>query len=143
LTKYRAYYPAIGRWLSRDPIDLRGGVNLCEYVFNQPTIYSDRLGKRWHIPILENPPDDDGDDDHGDDRPGIPFGSIFSSLLGDIANAIQGLDDMIDRGFGHRPCPCAVPTPDPNEPAPTPTETPDPHSPPPQQLAPWLPPIGP
>ena len=32
LTHYRVYDPALGRWLSRDPIAERGGINLYGYV---------------------------------------------------------------------------------------------------------------
>jgi RHS repeat-associated protein len=41
---YRAYNPTIGRWLSRDPIGERGGLNLYEYVSNDPTVDFDPLG---------------------------------------------------------------------------------------------------
>lgn len=36
--------PSIGRWLSRDPIAERGGINLYGYVGNTPTSHTDRLG---------------------------------------------------------------------------------------------------
>jgi RHS repeat-associated protein len=32
LTHYRVYDPALGRWLSRDPIEEDGGINLYGYV---------------------------------------------------------------------------------------------------------------
>jgi RHS repeat-associated protein len=44
LTWFRAYVPASGRWLSRDPIGERGGLNYYGYAFNQPAQYSDPLG---------------------------------------------------------------------------------------------------
>jgi RHS repeat-associated protein len=44
LTLYRAYNPALGRWLSRDPIGEAGGVNLYGYVENGPLNKSDPLG---------------------------------------------------------------------------------------------------
>ena len=44
-TKYRAYYPVAGRWLSRDPIGEAGGVNLYGYVGNSPIDAIDRSGK--------------------------------------------------------------------------------------------------
>jgi len=37
LTLYRAYDSEIGRWLSRDPIEEDGGINLYVYVENDPT----------------------------------------------------------------------------------------------------------
>jgi RHS repeat-associated protein len=44
LTLYRAYNPALGRWLSRDPIGENGGTNLYGYVFNSPVKLVDPLG---------------------------------------------------------------------------------------------------
>jgi len=44
LTWYRAYDPNLGRWLSRDPIAERGGINLYDYVQNNSILYSDNLG---------------------------------------------------------------------------------------------------
>jgi RHS repeat-associated protein len=34
--RYRYYQPGVGRWLSRDPIEEEGGMNLLEYVGNNP-----------------------------------------------------------------------------------------------------------
>jgi RHS repeat-associated protein len=44
LTKYRAYDPKDGRWLSRDPIEEAGGLNLYGYVGSQPTKFTDPSG---------------------------------------------------------------------------------------------------
>jgi RHS repeat-associated protein len=44
LTKYRAYAPGLGRWISRDPIGERGGINLYGYVENNPSNDVDLLG---------------------------------------------------------------------------------------------------
>ena len=44
LAVYRAYDPDLGRWLSRDPIEENGGLNLYRYVENSPTSHTDRLG---------------------------------------------------------------------------------------------------
>ena len=46
LTLYRAYDSGLGRWLSRDPIEEDGGLNLYGYVFNNPVNYWDPLGLR-------------------------------------------------------------------------------------------------
>jgi RHS repeat-associated protein len=44
LTWYRAYDPDTGRWLSRDPIEEEGGLNLYGYVGNNPVYDADFLG---------------------------------------------------------------------------------------------------
>ncbi|MCK4981820.1 MAG: RHS repeat-associated core domain-containing protein [Victivallaceae bacterium] len=41
---YRYYSPALGKWLSRDPIGERGGSNLYAMVNNNPVDYWDKLG---------------------------------------------------------------------------------------------------
>jgi len=44
LTLYRAYNPALGRWICRDPIGEGGGTNLYGYVGNDPLNQVDPLG---------------------------------------------------------------------------------------------------
>jgi len=44
LANYRGYDSELGRWLSRDPIGLEGGINLHSYVSGDPIGYSDPLG---------------------------------------------------------------------------------------------------
>jgi len=44
LPLYRAYDADLGRWISRDPIAERGGINLYQYVFNNPVVFVDLLG---------------------------------------------------------------------------------------------------
>ena len=44
LAPYRAYEPETGRWLSRDPIEEEGGINLYGYVGNGPLKKTDKLG---------------------------------------------------------------------------------------------------
>lgn len=41
---YRYYNSALGRFISEDPIRLRGGVNYYSYVHNQPLLFRDALG---------------------------------------------------------------------------------------------------
>jgi RHS repeat-associated protein len=41
---YRYYSPALGRWLSRDPIEEQGGLNLYGFVNNDPVNKWDMLG---------------------------------------------------------------------------------------------------
>lgn len=44
LTRYRAYDPMAGRWLSPDPLGEAGGMNLYGYVGNDPVNATDPLG---------------------------------------------------------------------------------------------------
>lgn len=44
LTWYREYDPSLGRWASRDPLGEAGGINLYEYVGNDPTDFTDPDG---------------------------------------------------------------------------------------------------
>ncbi len=46
LALFRAYDAGLGRWLSRDPIEEAGGVNLFSYVLNNPLNKFDRFGLR-------------------------------------------------------------------------------------------------
>src|SRR5574344_1919734 len=45
---YRYYSPALGRWLSRDPIEEQGGLNLYGFVNNDPVNSHDMLGLWSH-----------------------------------------------------------------------------------------------
>ena len=38
------YNPQTGRWLSRDPVEERGGMNLYNYTENASTRFTDKLG---------------------------------------------------------------------------------------------------
>jgi uncharacterized protein RhaS with RHS repeats len=51
---YRARYysPGIGRFVSRDPIGLQGGVNLYSYVNDNPVNYTDPMGLLAQSPIV-------------------------------------------------------------------------------------------
>ena len=44
LTVRRSYSSGLGRWISRDPLELIGGLNVYSYVGNNPTIYRDAEG---------------------------------------------------------------------------------------------------
>ncbi len=46
---YRAYNAGLGRFISRDPIAERGGINLYGYVRNMSTIFSDPLGLKFWV----------------------------------------------------------------------------------------------
>ncbi len=45
---YRFYVPDSGRWLTRDPLEFEGGINLYQYVLGNPINFVDPLGlKTW------------------------------------------------------------------------------------------------
>jgi RHS repeat-associated protein len=52
LAPFRAYSAELGRWLSRDPIEEEGGINLYGYVGNDPVnwIDPDGLSPSWALP---------------------------------------------------------------------------------------------
>ncbi len=56
---YRYYSPALGRWMSRAPIEERGGLNLYGFVNNDPVNKWDTLGLFWEKEkkkeIIKNP----------------------------------------------------------------------------------------
>ena len=52
LAVHRAYYPVLGRWLSRDPVGEEAGTNLYAYVNNRPISLRDPLGL---CPLLRPP----------------------------------------------------------------------------------------
>jgi hypothetical protein len=49
VSKFRAYDPSTGRWLSRDPIGEKGGLNLYGYVGNNPIRLVDPFGQNVYI----------------------------------------------------------------------------------------------
>lgn len=51
LALFRAYDSDIGRFINRDPIEEGGGLNLYDYVANNPINYFDPLGLEWMISI--------------------------------------------------------------------------------------------
>ena len=42
---FRDYDPAIGRYAEADPIGIKGGLNLYQYAYDQPTKFSDPMGQ--------------------------------------------------------------------------------------------------
>jgi RHS repeat-associated protein len=46
---FRDYEPESGRWASKDPIFHRGGLNLYQYVSNDPVNRKDPRGEFWHV----------------------------------------------------------------------------------------------
>jgi RHS repeat-associated protein len=53
LAVYRAYDPDLGRWLNRDPSGERGGLNLYDYVSNNPLLYKDLDGRQGVLAVPE------------------------------------------------------------------------------------------
>jgi RHS repeat-associated protein len=49
----RYYTPELQRWLSRDPIAERGGINLYGFVGNDPVARLDRLGLKFGNPVCD------------------------------------------------------------------------------------------
>ena len=46
---YRWYSPALGRWLSRDPIEEDGGENIIAFCKNNPTVQMDPDGRNIYL----------------------------------------------------------------------------------------------
>src|SRR5438270_12157629 len=53
LAVYRAYDPDLGRWLNRDPIAEKGGLNLYAYVNNSPLMRLDTRGLDWRENVAD------------------------------------------------------------------------------------------
>jgi len=51
LYQKRAYCPELGRWLSRDPIEEEGGLNLYAFCGNNPVDRYDALGLLWDFNV--------------------------------------------------------------------------------------------
>ena len=58
---YRWYAPNLQRWINRDPIEEKGGLNLYSFVGNSPVVWSDAFGmdqwpKPWPPPLPPSMP---------------------------------------------------------------------------------------
>lgn len=85
LAFYRAYDADLARWLSRDPIEEEGGINLYGYVGNGPTMLIDPLGLDGYWSEV------------GDSMSGISAGMLegaFGWLLGGLEIPDDVLDDL-------------------------------------------------
>ena len=84
---FRFYEPPFQRWLNRDPIGERGGLNLYGYVGNNPTSRRDRLG-------LDFVPSDYGFEDLYNDWGGNdPSQGVLSRILNNL-NQTYPLDQI-------------------------------------------------
>jgi len=83
LTLYRAYNPALGRWLSRDPIGEAGGINLYGYVGNDPLAKIDPTGLLTILYYRS----DEGSSANGSP---IDFGHIILDVNGHYLDHIPG-----------------------------------------------------
>jgi RHS repeat-associated protein len=91
--KRRYYSTSSGGWLSVDPIGEQGGVNLCGYVSNQPTLDVDPFGQQsWgppFFPPVNNEPD----------PPGSGIGTQLTNLgakCGKVLRKLSGVKSSSD-----------------------------------------------
>ena len=96
---FRDYEQSVGRWLSRDPIEERGGINLYGLAGNDSLDGADPLGLRWIYtgvpPVMTWVPDDSPPPDGPgmpNDPPTFAVGLIpvYGSSLNSIYNFSQG-----------------------------------------------------
>ena len=103
LTWFRAYDPALGRWLSRDPIRELGGLNIYAYVRNNPINLFDPLGLRDIGPVNPGPNDYSSDGGGGSSRSdcnntGFSFSDFLKSIFS-LGNA----KSVADKAAGVKP----------------------------------------
>jgi len=139
LATYRAYDPNLGRWISRDAAGERGGVNLYQYVLNDPTNLIDPSGHSPWRPVpgsggwdTRHDPSAGGGDpahDHYRDPRGRDYDRRVYPDGTQKPHGDGGLDkdvpqDVIDKNPRNKP---KKPSPDDPEPSPStycPTEQP-------------------
>jgi RHS repeat-associated protein len=92
LTLTRPYSPSLGRWISRDPAGMRGGINLYQYASNDPINLSDPSGL-WAVTAAGYDADPTtvncvgyacGIGSSAAPGPGQTFGQFISSLPGHV-----------------------------------------------------------
>jgi RHS repeat-associated protein len=98
---YRYYSPALGRWLSRDPIEEQGGLNLYGFVSNDPVNKWDRLGLQtppsYYIVFPpEPPPFDEWIIDYGHLYPSIYFPDSIKTNIELCTRELEGSECSCD-----------------------------------------------
>jgi uncharacterized protein RhaS with RHS repeats len=96
LTWARPYDPNLGRWIQRDPIGERGGLNLYGYVENNPANWVDLFG----LDIWVEGPSGGEPNAHQSINVGDPLGNYYSQSFGTDGLAIwnAGIYDDVDKG---------------------------------------------
>ncbi len=77
LAPFRAYNPRMGRWISRDPIGVKGGINLYDYVGGNPLTRIDPTGLVTAVVI-------------GDSTLAVGTGGVTGNPFGHAAVAVSG-----------------------------------------------------
>ena len=94
---FRFYSPALGRWISRDPIEEAGGLNMYEFIFSNPTNLVDDYGTKPKPP----PPR------YKDPHPRGTSAQEASDLLPETRNALQAcgnnLLSRVSQSIGNAP----------------------------------------
>ena len=87
------YNPQTGHWLCRDPIEERGGANICGFLDNSSPNYVDNVGLvgMWTLPSSENLPPSSA-------RP--PIIPPLSTAGPDITAALRGTLKQVDIDWG-------------------------------------------
>lgn len=84
---YRYYAPETGRWISRDPIEEKGGINLLAVLMNNPVNRWDRLGQSVGVTVPGSPT--------GYPMPTSPTGPTLPSSRPSTAADIAELQAML------------------------------------------------
>ena len=100
--EYRAYNPALGRWLSRDPIGENGGANLFGFVNNRPTGLVDIDGRVFLEDIdrtIDNWVDPRHDLIHPYNWPALGLGTLKNALVAFSIGSVCKNDRLADRNL--------------------------------------------
>lgn len=93
---WRYYHPELGRWLSRDPIEEKGGVNLYGFVFNSPVMNFDNFGRGVLILRVPVPPSVPPGAEAGKTVPSVPDIDMLVEADSSCANGCWRLKFLSD-----------------------------------------------